>query len=307
LNTGAGPPSGAQYQIARGAQEATVTEVGASLRQYTVAGFDLIDGYDLDERSSAGRGQVLAPWPNRLDHGHYVFHGTSARAAIDEFELSNAIHGMVRWMPWQLLTHSDDHVRLGCVLHPQPGYPWQLELQVEYRLGDDGLTVTADATNGSDAVIPFGIGFHPYLTAGEPIVDTARLLLPARRRLETDDRGLPVAEVEVAGTEFDFTTARLVGPVDLDTAYTGLVRDGDGRARVELDEPDGRRVQLWVDETFRYVMAYTGDTLQPVGRRRKGIAIEPMTCPPNALASGTDVIRLDPGQAWRGRWGITEP
>jgi len=298
-------PSGAQYRIVRGLHDATVTEVGATLRRYTVDGVDVIDGFELDERSSAGRGQVLAPWPNRLDHGHYVFEGTTGRAAIDEPELSNAIHGMVRWMPWDLVAHSTDRVHLGCVVHPQPGYPWRLELRVEYRLGEDGLTVTADATNPSDAALPFGIGFHPYLTVGTSTVDTAHLLLPAHRRLETDRRGLPVGEVEVAGTEFDFTARRPVGPVDLDTAYTGLVRGDDGRARVRLDDPAGRGVELWVDDTFGYVMAYTGDTLQPVARRRKGIAIEPMTCPPNALASGTDVIRLDRSQAWRGRWGIT--
>ena len=45
-------------------------------------------------------------------------------------------------------------------------------------------------------------------------------------------------------------------------------------------------------------MAYTGDTLDPVDRRRRGIAIEPMTCPPNALRTGTDLIRLDPGSLW---------
>ena len=35
------------------------------------------------------------------------------------------------------------------------------------------------------------------------------------------------------------------------------------------------------------------------------IAIEPMTCPPNAFRTGTDVIRLEPGGSWRGRWGIS--
>ena len=170
-------PSGAQYRIVRGLHDATVTEVGATLRRYTVDGVDVIDGFELDERSSAGRGQVLAPWPNRLDHGHYVFEGTTGRAAIDEPELSNAIHGMVRWMPWDLVAHSTDRVHLGCVVHPQPGYPWRLELRVEYRLGEDGLTVTADATNPSDAALPFGIGFHPYLTVGTSTVDTAHLLL----------------------------------------------------------------------------------------------------------------------------------
>jgi aldose 1-epimerase len=297
-------PSGEQHTIGHGAHRATVTEVGASLREYSVDGFDVIDGFGIDERSAAGRGQVLAPWPNRLDNGHYEFEGHAARVALDEPELSNAIHGMVRWLPWQLVSHSDEAVQLLCVLHPQPGYPWRLELHVEYRLDDDGLTVTADATNASDAVIPFGIGFHPYLTVGTPTVDTAWLVMPARRRLLTDARGLPVGEVDLAGTEFDFATRRPVGTVDLDTAYADLIRDEAGRACVQLDSPEGRSVELWVDEAFRYLMAFTGDTLQPEGRRRKGIAIEPMTCPPNALASGTDLIRLDRNQSWLGRWGV---
>ena len=69
-------------------------------------------------------------------------------------------------------------------------------------------------------------------------------------------------------------------------------------------ESEARRVELWMAEGFRYVMAYTGDTLEPVERRRRGIAIEPMTCPPNALRTGTDLIRLDPGSSWTSRWGI---
>jgi aldose 1-epimerase len=281
-----------------------VTEVGASLRAYTVDGTAVIDGFAEHERSSAGRGQVLAPWPNRLDHGEYVFEGSTGRAALDEPELSNAIHGLVRWLPWHVISRSAETVRLECVVHPQPGYPWRLELQVEYRLDAEGLTVTADAATPSAAVVPLGVGFHPYLTVGDPTVDTAHLYLPARRRLVTDARGLPVGEVDVAGTEFDFDVRKPIGSVDLDTAYTALVRGADGRACVQLDGVGGPRVELWVDESFSYLMAFTGDTLQPVGRRRKGIAIEPMTCPPNALASGTDVIRLDRNQAWRGCWGI---
>ena len=297
-------PSGAQYEISSGPQRATVTEVGASLRTYTLEGTDIIDGFGIAERSSAGRGQVLAPWPNRLDHGRYVFDGQEGRVALDEPDLSNAIHGMVRWLPWDLLARSGNTAQLGCVLHPQPGYPWRLELRVGYHLGDDGLEVTADAANLSEAVLPFGIGFHPYLTVGTPTVDDAYLSVPARRRLVTDARGLPVGDAEVTGTEFDFTTRRPLGRVDLDTAYTGLVRDDDGRARVQLDDAAGRRVELWADDAFGYLMAFTGDTIQPVGRRRKAIAIEPMTCPPNALASGRDVIRIGPGQSWRGHWGI---
>jgi aldose 1-epimerase len=177
---------------------------------------------------------------------------------------------------------------------------------VEYRLGDDGLTVAASSTNVSDAPAPFGIGFHPYLTAGTPVVDDSLLTIPARRRLLTDARGLPTGEGAVAGTEFDFTVRRPVGAARLDTAYTELIRGDDGRTRVELDRPDGERgLTLWADQEFRYLMVYTGDTLRPRSRRRLAVAVEPMTCPPNALRSGSDVIRLGPGASWSGNWGIT--
>jgi galactose mutarotase-like enzyme len=269
-----------------------------------VRGQDLIDGFDAGERSTAGRGQVLAPWPNRLDGGEYAFEGRRGRAALDEPSLGNAIHGLVRWLSWGVLSRSESAVVLGCTLHPQPAYPWRLELSVEYGLGPDGLVVTAQATNVSDTSAPFGIGFHPYLTVGTPI-DAARLMVPAARRLVTDARGIPTGDEAVAGTGFDFNAARPIGQTQLDTGYTDLIRDDDGRTRIEVDHPDGERgLALWAGREFGYVMVYTGDAVEPASRRRRAIAIEPMTCPPNALRSGTDVIRLDPGAAWTGNWGI---
>ena len=296
------PPSGEQHEIRSGNQVAVATEVGASLRTYAAGGFDVVDGYGIGESASAGRGQVLAPWPNRLDGGRYAFGGVEGRAAIDEPERGNAIHGLVRWIPWSLGSKSEAAVSLRTVLEPDAAYPWRLELEVEYRLGPDGLTVVAGATNGSEAPAPFGLGFHPYVTVGA-VVDEVALTLPAARRLLTDERALPVGEEEVAGTGFDFRTAREVGATRLDTCFTGLARDADGRVRVRV-EAGGRAAEVWADERFAYLQAYTGDTLEPASRRRQAVAIEPMTCPPNAFATGTDVIALEPGATWCGRWGI---
>jgi aldose 1-epimerase len=300
------PPSGEQHEIRHGDQVVVVTEVGATLRAYSVGGLDVLDGFSVDEPSSAGRGQVLAPWPNRLDGGRYEFDGRPGAAAIDEPELGNAIHGLVRWLPWLLASKTDEAVALECVLHPQPAYPWRLELGLEYRLGADGLGIVARATNASTEEAPFGIGFHPYLTVGTPVVDDSLLTIPARRRLVTDERGLPTGDQAVTGSEFDFTVRRPVASTRLDTAYTELIRGDDGRTRVELDRPDGERsLTLWADREFGYLMAFTGDTVEPRSRRRLAVAIEPMTCPPNALRSGSDVIRLDPGASWSANWGIT--
>jgi aldose 1-epimerase len=296
------PPSGAQHTIRHGPYQATVTEVGATLRSYTEEGADILDGFVEDEMSSAGRGQILAPWPNRLEDGSYERYGKEAHAALDEPANANAIHGLVRWLPWSVRAEGPAHVELGCVVHPQPGYPWRLELAVDYELRSEGLQVTAAATNRSEGPAPFGLGFHPYVKVAGT-VDDAELTVPAARRFVSDARGLPTADEAVADTEFDFTTPRRIGTTRLDTGFTDLSRDDDGRARVVVTD-GGRTVTVWAGRGFDHLMVYTGDTLEPALRRRRGIAIEPMTCPPNALRTGSGVIRLQPEGSWTGTWGI---
>ena len=303
---GAGlPPSGEQVEIEAGSIRAILTEVGATLRTLEAGGVELLDGFAATESSSAGRGQILAPWPNRLEDGRYSFEGVEGRAPLNEPDRANAIHGLVRWLPWRVTSRTPSSVALSCVLHPQPAYPWRLELSVEYAVGESGLIVSTAASNLSETPAPFGIGFHPYLTVGSPSIDDAHLMIPADRRLVTDERGLPTGEEDVADSDFDFRAAKPIGRIELDTGYSGLIRSADGRVDVELGiAGSGRGLTLWADEGFGYLMVYTGHSLEPVSRRRRGIAIEPMTCPPNAFRSGRDLLRLDPGARWTGSWGI---
>jgi aldose 1-epimerase len=297
--------TGDQWVIGHGHQRAIVTEVGATLRSFTLGDRAVVDGFGPDEWSHGGRGQVLAPWPNRLGDGAYTFGDESAQAPLNEIERRNAIHGLVRWLPWRMTGRAQNRVGLRCELRPSPAYPFALRIDIEYRLGREGLSVTTDAENIGDADLPFGLGFHPYLGVGTTTVDQARLRVPARRRLLTDDRGLPAGSAAVAGTEFDLQHGRPIGVTRLDTAYFDLVRDGDGRVRVDIDHPDGvAGATLWADDRFNHLMVYTGDTLDP-GARRTAVAIEPMTCPPDAFRTGTDVTVLRPGARWTGVWGIT--
>jgi galactose mutarotase-like enzyme len=298
--------TGEQWEIAHGRQRAVVTEVGATLRAYTLDGAEVVDGFGPAEWSQGGRGQVLAPWPNRLGDGRYRFAEHDAQAAIDEPEHNNAIHGLVRWRPWRLEAKAQNLVAASCQLYPSPGYPFTLQLRVEYRLGREGLTVSTVASNVGDGVLPFGLGFHPYVRPPTEDVDTALLHLPGRARLVLDDRGLPTGDVQaVAGTEFDFTTARTIGPTRLDTAYTDLERGTDRLSWAQLTDAQGERgAAQWADEGFGYLMCYTGDTLAEAERRRRAVALEPMTCPPDALRSGRNLIALEPGQRWEGTWGL---
>jgi galactose mutarotase-like enzyme len=202
-------PSGDQWSIGHGRDLAVISQVGATLRSYIHAGRPVVDGFGVDEWSHGGRGQVLAPWPNRLGDGRYVFQDLPIQVPLNEPERGNAIHGLVRWQLWQLETSHQNTVTASCRVLPTPGYPFALRLSIEYRLGRQGLTVATSVLNVGQSAAPFGIGFHPYLTVGAESIDTTVLSLPAEQRLVTDDRGLPTGDVRtVANTEFDFRTHR---------------------------------------------------------------------------------------------------
>jgi aldose 1-epimerase len=296
-------PSGEQLDIGFGDQRAVVVEFGGGLRSYTVDGADVLDGYGADEMCTSGRGQVLMPWPNRIADGSYELDGRRHQLALSEPENGNAIHGLVRWTAWSVAERDAHRVTVEHVLHPQPGYPFTLALRIEYALSDDGLAVRTTATNVGASACPFGSGAHPYLTFGTETIDAVVLQVRAQAVLRTDARGLPVGEFSVEGTEYDFRDARAIGATKLDNAFTTLSHDDDGVARVVLREPQsGREITVWVDDVYPYLMIFTGDTLPDVNRR--SIAVEPMTCPPNAFRTGTDVITLEPDASWTGAWGI---
>jgi aldose 1-epimerase len=302
-------PSGRQFEIAWGDQEAVFTEVGATLRSYRQGDRPLVSGFGDQELCQGSRGQVLFPWPNRLDRGRFRFGSVEGRAAWDEPERACAIHGLVRWLAWEPVGQGPDWVRLATVLHPQPAYPFRVEAALEARLGPGGLSVSLIARNPGDGPLPMAAGFHPYLVAGPGTVDSWRLRLPAAARLEADERGLPRREVEVEGP-YDFRQGAPIGPLRLDDCFCRLDRtDGAARgldgpvAEVVLEDPAGGGCVLWADRAFGYLMVFTGDTLEP-GRRRQAVAVEPMTSPPNALATGRDLVVLQPGQTFWGTWGI---
>ncbi len=301
------PASGRQILLAAGGWRAVVTEVGASLRALSLGGDDVLDGYAASEPALDARGQALIPWPNRLADGRYNFAGRDLQLALTEPGKRNAIHGLVRFARWEIVAQEEDAVVLAVRPAPQPGYPFALGVSVEYRLDrDDGVTVTTIAENLGDEPLPYGAGFHPYITVGTRLIDEAQLELPAGVRLAADDRGIPTGErVCTSATEYDFTTPRAIGTTRLDTTFGDLARDEHGRswARV-LCRRTGRTVALWLDETHPYLMAFTGDTLPDPARRRRSLGLEPMTCAPNAFQSGDGLQTIEPGEVFVSVWGL---
>jgi len=298
------PLTGAQYDISAGEYEATVTELGAGLRRLTRRGQQLITSYSADEMPPAGSGELLAPWPNRVDGGRYSFGGASHQLDLSEPGRSNAIHGLTRWASWRVTAHETSAVELTLDLLGHSGYPFCLQLRAGYRLtAHAGLEVTVAARNAGSRPAPFGTGSHPYLRAGLGSIDSWQLELPAARWQPADDRGIPAgAQRDVAGSDYDFRTRRAIGSATLDHAFTGLDGGPDGRARAQLTGPVAD-ITLWAGPGYGWLQVFTGDSLGPDARRR-AVAIEPMTCPPNAFVTGTDLLTIEPGESSSHQWGI---
>ncbi|MEV0329638.1 aldose 1-epimerase family protein [Micromonospora echinospora] len=298
------PPSGAQWTIAAAGHEAVIVEVGGGLRAYRRDGVDYVDGYGADEICPGSAGQVLAPWPNRIRDGAYTFDGRSYALPLTEPSRHVAIHGLVNWVPWRLVEQAEDAVTVGYDLPPLPAYPWALRLRTRWSVGTEGLRAEHVVTNLATEPAPFGLAVHPYLRLPGVAVDDLLMRVPGRNRLVVDGRLLPVGAAPVAGTKYDWTVPRPIGDAVLDTTFGAVVRDADGGSTVTLAAPDGSdAVRLWAGAEFGWWQVFTGDALSGE-RHRRSVAVEPMTCPPDAFRSGRDLITLAPGQTWRGAWGV---
>lgn len=295
--------TGEQYEITFGSARTVVTEIGAGLRAFAVGDTPYAETYGESEHPPLGCGAVLVPWPNRVAGAIWTFDGQPQHLAVTEEARGNAIHGLVRKNHWRVTHREGSTITLETDIPEQPGWPVALRTTITYALDQHGLTVTHGVTNTGDRAVPFGVGTHPYPRAGLSRRDDCTLQLAATTVLPTDpERMIPSAPPQpVEGTEYDFRTPKNLAGIALDTPFGGCEPDADGLVHHRLVGPEGG-VELWADPVFRWVQSFTPDGFPGTDH---AIAIEPMTCPPDALNSGTDLITLEPGQSWSGRWGLT--
>lgn len=297
--------SGHQFSIAAHGYEASVASIGASLRELRADGRDLVVPFEADEVRPGYRGVTLAPWPNRVVDGRYRFAGVDHQLALTEPERGHALHGLLAWADFTVSEQASDRVVLTATIVPQVGYPFRVRVDVEYRIDAEGLVQTVTATNLGAEAAPWGTGPHPYLVAGPGRVDDWVLSLPAAEVLTvTYDRLIPIAVESVdAHPGFDFRTPRSIGDTFIDHAFTRFDR-AEGIARVAVTAADGTGVAMTWDQACPWVQIHTADTPDSA-TDRIGLAVEPMTCPPNAFASAVDLIMLEPGATYSAGWRIS--
>ncbi len=274
-------------EITAGKYGATIVSEGAGLASLTYAGHDIVLPHDPAEKPVGYNGKVLIPWPNRITNGQYVWEGETFTLEVNEPETGASLHGLSCWVDWEVTEHTESSATLRTRIAPTSGYPFHLETAVTYTLDPQtGLSISVATANTGDVPAPYGTSVHPYLTVGAPLDDCV-ISVPADTVLEVDADLSPTGDMDVTDTHLDLRGPAPMAGRSVDHAFTGLP---DGTWTVSLTDPTtGRAVEMTSSE--RWVQIYSAENQQ-----RQGVAVEPMTCPPNAFNSGTDLIVLQPGQ-----------
>lgn len=230
---------------------------------------------------------ILFPFPNRMEHGKFSDAGIEYQLPLNESSGKHAIHGFTPKRAWRVLgtgTEKDHAFLTGqfqlSVEAPDvlACWPGDMALTVTYRLYATALEVTGFVENLADKPVPFGLGYHPYFVLPGFTGKADELLVQAKaKQLWPLNAGIPTGERTVVPPEFDFNTERAVGPVELDTLYTGLPHGPAQRLRQLATLSDGNQ-QLTVKASaeFRELLLFTP-------AHRKALAIEPYTCANNAM------------------------
>lgn len=264
---------GKTIQLNAGDYQAKIVTVGAGLAELTHHHRHIVIPHKPEEMPLAHLGKVLIPWPNRIANGCYQYNGEIFQLAINDPIGQTAIHGLLAWRDWHINHQSENEVTLTIFLPPSYGYPFALISEVTYRLDAKyGLHVFIGTRNVGKGTAPYGAGSHPYLTCNMQKIDECELILP-------------LSEAEF--TEVDFSTPHVISQTTID--HTFKTKSCSAEWEVIITSPK-YNFSTYLRSNQPWLQVYTGEKLS-----RRGLAVEPMTCPPDAFNSGINLIYLAPG------------
>jgi aldose 1-epimerase len=279
---------------------AIVDTYGSHLNSLTYNGRNLIEP---KADISRFHGSVLAPWPNRIADGKYQFRGRAYSVEVNEVQRHNALHGLVTKLEWAVAEIHSDSLVLTLHLPTSKGYPWSLDLISRFQIEKEGLRWRIEAINVGVEVAPYGVSIHPYLVTGTDIsVNDFYLSFQSSEFLEVDDeRLLPIEVRNVTVRGFDFNHSTKIGERFVDHAFK--IPTSPKSNRINVTDENGVGSFMEFDNKARWIQIHTADR-DGGPESRRCLAVEPMSCPPDAFNSGIDLIELNPGQSFSMSWLI---
>jgi aldose 1-epimerase len=290
---------------------ATVSELGATLRTLSVPDRDgksgnILVGFGSPEEwlnNGPFFGSTVGRYANRIAGGKFSLDGKEYQLATNN--AGNHLHGGTKGfdkLVWKTQSVGESSIRLS-LLSPDgdEGYPGNLNVTVEYTLGERSLTWKATAT--TDKATPVNLTNHAYFNlSGDPsapILDHV-LRIDAEKYLPVDETLIPTGELApVASTGFDFTSptsigenlAKMDGSFDHTFVLTKPQRPRP--AAVVRDAASGRTMELYTNKPG--LQLYLSS---PFGKPNSAICLEPQHFPnsPNQANFPSPILR--PGETY---------
>jgi len=312
--------NGADMRVSIGARGATLRSWHAPDRYGKVAdvllGFPDAAGY---AANAPYFGALVGRCANRIAGASFALDGAVYR--LDRNDGEHHLHGGplgLHLARWQVEAEAG-----GLLLrHESPdgegGYPGKLQVQVRYRLGEDG-SLSIDYEARADAPTPVNLTSHGYfnLNGGAAGIGDHLLRIAADSYLPIDAQCIPYGRAEaVAGSAFDFRQAAPIGPRlgwpepqlaqfgGFDHCYcvgpAGALRE----VAWVCDPASGR--ELTVATTEAGLQFYSGNFLAGVRGRgaapyamHDGFCLEAQAYPNQINGPDAEAVVLRPGRVYR--------
>ncbi|MDR3116942.1 MAG: hypothetical protein LBT91_03855 [Bifidobacteriaceae bacterium] len=274
----------------------TIASIGSSIRKYTIDNLDIVTPYEADTIPEFFQGQVLFPWANRLQDGQYDFEGNKIQTGINEIDKNNQLHSLSPFYSFRLINKKNDLIELGLHLPPQKGYPFNVEVKIEYKFINDKLNITSQIKNLGLSNAPFMMGWHPWFSV-RGNMDNAFLEFEAQYYIKTNERLISQAEISVP-EKFNFSQKKSLKNIALDDAFLDVKNN-----TIKLTGADKHITIIKADKSYKAWQICNADFA--VGKNYKfGVAIEPMTAYANAFKTGKNLIILKPKQKLKNSWSV---
>ncbi|MCQ2612901.1 MAG: galactose mutarotase [Treponemataceae bacterium] len=228
------------YTVSNGEMSFSVTDYGCTLTSIVVPsrngqkddivlGFPTVEGYM--DRWDTFFGVFVGRFANRIGDAKFELNGQTYNLDKND-NGKNMLHGgfmgynRMLWDAQIVETHAGSGIRFSRLSRDgEQGFPGNLSLEVTYLLSKDNeLTMHYRAETDRDT--PVNLTNHSYFNlkgAGKGDILNHEVTINADSILEVDDLLIPTGKkLPVAGTAFDFNTAK---PVGRDIAGTGFGYD----------------------------------------------------------------------------------
>lgn len=258
-------------------------DIGASIQDLVIKNTEIIYGINSLTQPSdvytVNPSILMFPFPGRVKNGSYIYKNKQYQLKQNEQHRDNAIHGLIAHKSFTL-THSasnENQVNLSfsySVKNADKGFPYDFDIIMHYTIKEDQVNLDFEISNTGKEAFPFALGWHPYFKTNDLSNNT--LSFKTSEEILCNENMIPTGTKKIG----DFDDFK-ISNTHFDTCYVMnshliTLKTQQYIAKINIENKNQQYVQLFTPAL------------------RDCIAIEPMSCIPDAFNNGKGLSELSP-------------